>query len=451
MTRAPQAAQIRAVRRTRDRDEDGMRLPGTRYQEHGWEQVRKLLGQCSLQAFAHGELARLQDPDEQADALDQYVDAVAAALRASARCARAQAPANSYGETVFELSLALVCELRAHPGHWQAFAAAVAGEFARSGQCWAGEAGGAVLRKKVNDMFAVLRDKVDADNYQVACGRPCSANKIYAYRMLDTAYGELARLFGAWQENAGQVGAILGRAMVAIPIEARQMKAIGQCKAEWIMRWSETLEQFGGSAGPLHTKSKRFASLKNSPEKIQAMLREIGDYEELSSNRDSDWLADANEAADWLEDLWRVAGEARPGGEDQIAPPAEDDFCLDQAGEEDLAPPAQPLEEAADPRDIAIATSLSLPPRYMEVARSAQDQASWMVRTLVGQSLSVRLAVFLKMLGSFDDSYPGEWLDPATGELPTMEQLAALDRVSLPTLRKRRNEAIALLQGALPP
>ncbi len=29
-----------------------MRLPGTRYQEHGWEQVRKLLGQCSLQALA---------------------------------------------------------------------------------------------------------------------------------------------------------------------------------------------------------------------------------------------------------------------------------------------------------------------------------------------------------------------------------------------------------------
>jgi len=29
-------------------DEEGMRLPGTRYQEHGWEQVRKLLGACSL-------------------------------------------------------------------------------------------------------------------------------------------------------------------------------------------------------------------------------------------------------------------------------------------------------------------------------------------------------------------------------------------------------------------
>ena len=69
---------------------------------------------------------------------------------------------------------------------------------------------------------------------------------------------------------------------------------------------------------------------------------------------------------------------------------------------------------------------------------------------MAGDSLPVRLAVYLKMLGSQDDSYPAEWLDPATGELPTMQQLAALDQVSLPTLRKRRDAAIAgLLQGRL--
>jgi len=63
----------------------------------------------------------------------------------------------------------------------------------------------------------------------------------------------------------------------------------------------------------------------------------------------------------------------------------------------------------------------------------------------------VRLAVYLKMLGSQDDSYPAEWLDPATGELPTMQQLAALDQVSLPTLRKRRDAAIAGLLAAARP
>ncbi|MES2298437.1 MAG: hypothetical protein V4582_15440 [Pseudomonadota bacterium] len=453
-----------------------MRLPGTRYQEHGWEQVRKLLGQCSLQALIHGPLLQLPAPHALAGALDEYVEAMAAQLRASARSVRGEAPGNSYGESVFELSLGLLCELQAHPGHWHAFAAAVASEQARAGPFWHGATGEAVLRKKVNDMFAVLRDKVDADNYQVACGRPCSPNKMYAYRMLDTAYAEVARIFGAWQENPSQVAAILEHPVAGIPIEVRQMKSIAHCRPQWIMRWSETREQFGGGPGPLHTRSKRFASLKTSPEKIAAMLREIGDYEELSSNRDSDWLGDASTAAGWLDDVWRVLAEG--GGDDdgagagRILAPCIDGFEGAHAGAESgddaesgagaqseddgdgaLAPPLPPAPPVppSDARDMQIAASVSLPPRYIELASLAQDRASWAARSMAESTLPVRLAVFLKMLGAFDDSYPSEWLDPATGELPTMEQLAALDRVSLPTLRKRRNAAIALLQAALPP
>ena len=75
-----------------------------------------------------------------------------------------------------------------------------------------------------------------------------------------------------------------------------------------IIRWSATLERFGGAPGPLHTKSKRVASLKNNADKIAAMLAEIGDYEELSSNRDraDDWQTDAGEAMLWMQDYWRV-------------------------------------------------------------------------------------------------------------------------------------------------
>jgi hypothetical protein len=62
--------------------------------------------------------------------------------------------------------------------------------------------------------------------------------------------------------------------------------------------------------------------------------------------------------------------------------------------------------------------------------------------------MPVRLAVYLKLLGPTDDCYPAEWLDPATGELPTMQQLALLERVSLPTLRKRRDAAIERLAAA---
>ena len=380
-----------------------MRLPGTRYQEHGWEHVRKLLGQCSLQALA-SLCSRLVDRAHEQACLDSYLDAMAELLHASRRCARATAPGNSYGDSTLELALELVCELQARPADWAAFRSAVEAGHARCGAFWDGPGFEAILRKKVNDMFAVLRDKVDSDNYQVACGRSCSPNKMYAYRMLDTASSEIARIFSAWRENRGQVAAILGRPIEGVPIEVRQMRGAGDCKAAWVIRWSETLERFGGSPGPLHTRSKRFANLKSSPDKIQAMLAEIGEYEELSSNRDCERLQDATEAAEWLEDLWRVVAESRANDEVE--------------------------DEAPEP---------------------STDAAIWTAQALAGSSLPVYLAVYLKMVGGADEAYPDEWLDPATGELPTMQQLAMQDHVSLPTLRKRRDQAIARLMGAARP
>lgn len=438
-----------------------MRLPGTRYQEHGWEQVRKLLGHCSLQAFRRIEMHQMLEPSPHAELLDSYTDAVAAALHAGARSARGEAEGNSYGESVYELSLGLLYELQAHPGFWQAFVATVAVEHARSGAFWLDAAADGVMRKKVNDMYAGLRDKVDADNYIVTTGRDCSPNKIYTYRMLDTAYREIASLFAAWKEHESQVGAILGRPLEGSPIEVRQMKSIGGCRAEWIIRWSESLERFGGAPGPLHTRSKRFASLKNSPDKIAAMLAEIGDYEELSSNMDrvDDWQGEAGEAALWLEDYWRVTGESErleaQGGvfdDDRIlaaaAPDgfeAEDEEDATLKGDGNVPPIPEPAALAVEQE---VAGALSLPPRYMELARAAQQAGSWMLRVLHDESLPIRLAVYHKLLGAADDTYPDAWLDPATGELPTLQQLAALDRISMPTLRKRRNEAIDKLHAA---
>ena len=446
-----------------------MRLPGTRYQEHGWEQVRKLLGHCSLQAFRRIEMHQMLEPSAHAELLDSYTDAVAAALHAGARSARGEAEGNSYGESVYELSLGLLYELQAHPGFWQAFAATVAVEHARSGAFWLDAAADGVMRKKVNDMYAGLRDKVDADNYIVTTGRDCSPNKIYTYRMLDTAYREISALFAAWKEHDAQVGAILGRTLEGSPIEVRHMKSIGGCKAEWIIRWSESLERFGGAPGPLHTRSKRFASLKNSPDKIAVMLSEIGDYEELSSNMDrvDDWQGEAGEAALWLEDYWRVIGEserleAQDGVFDDdriLAVPAPDGFEAEEGGDtspvggDDGPPIPQPAAPAAEQAaeqeaEQEAAGALSLPLRYMELARAAQQSGSWMLRVLRDESLPIRLAVYHKLLGAADDTYPDAWLDPATGELPTLQQLAALDRISMPTLRKRRNEAIDKLHAA---
>jgi hypothetical protein len=428
-----------------------MRLPGTRYQEPGWEEVRKLLGQCSLPLLRAGTLQ-----------LEDYVDAVARQLRTQRHSARAQAAANVYGDTVLELALALVYELRARRADWDALATVLAD--ART----AGGAGleDALLRKKANDMYAVLRDKVDADNYQAACGRPCSPNRIYAYRMLDTAYRDIARLFADWEQHRAQVGDILGRDIAGgVPIEVRQLRSINDCRPEWLLRWSETLARHSGGVGPLHTRSKRFASLKTSPDKIGAMLREIGEYEALSANRDNDWLQDLDDAGEWMEDYWRVlqeAGDAVTPGPDRVLEACED--ALDAA---DDACAAAPLldempdelqhelqhdlpDQPADARLQTIAASVSLPPGYMLAAARAEDRQGWAARAMGGDGLPVRLAVYARLLGPADDCYPDAWRDPASGELPTMQQLAALAEVSLPTLRKRRDAAIARL-GACGP
>ena len=450
-----------------------MRLPGTRYQEHGWEQVRKVLGLCSLQAFRRIGMDPVLDPAQHPALLDSYIEALAVALRALAQSPRGAAEGNSYGESVAELALGLSFELQAHPGYWNAFLATVVAEHGRSGAFWHDAAFDGVLRKKVNDMYAGLRDRVDADNYMTTTGQDCSPNKIYTYRMLDTAYRDIARLFDDVSGHRAQVAAILCRALDGIPIEARQMKSISGCKAEWIIAWSASLEEYTGAAGPLHTRSKRFASLKNNPARIAAMLAEIGDYEELSCNLDSgdDWQGAAGTAGAWLEDYWRVMGEsvqqeaqygAQGGASDdeRILPASADEFAPGPADDE---PPAIDNDADADADHSAdavligtaqlateqqTAAALSLPLRYMEMARAAQATGSRTVHILRDASLAIRLAVYQKLLGATDGSYPDAWLDPVTGALPTLPQLAALDGISMPTLRKRRNQAIDKLYAA---
>jgi len=404
-----------------------MRLPGTRYQEPGWEEVRKLLGQCSLAALRGVDPAHLD--------LDDYVERMTDQLLAQRHGPRARAAGNGYGDTVHELAVTLVVELRARPADWDALCAALAGGGGNP-------AGDALLRKKVNDMYAVLRDRVDADNYQAACGRPCSPNRMYAYRMLDTAYHDVARLFGNWRAHREQVGAILGREIAdgADPIEVRQLRTIHDCRAEWILRWSASLEEYGGGPGPLHTRSKRFASLKTGPDRIAAMLREIGDYEQLSANRDEDWLQDLDDASVWVEDYWRVLQESEQAatpGPDRIVEAREDALDL-------TAPEPDPVAEEADPRLETLALSVSLPPGYAAQAAAAAPADG----LLAADGLPVCMAVYAKLLGPDDESYPDAWRDPATGALPTMQQLAALAEVSLPTLRKRRDAAIARMEAA---
>ncbi|WEF34998.1 hypothetical protein [Pseudoduganella chitinolytica] len=390
-----------------------MRLPGTRYQEHGWEGVRKLLGASSLAALRRCDLEAVLQPDRHAALLDDYTDALAPVLHAAGRSAHG--PGNSYGDSIGDLAMGLLFELQARPAFWLAFAGGLAAEHAKQGAFWQGGTGDALLRKKVNDMYATLRDQVDADNYQAATGEPCSANRIYTYRMLDMAWRAIEQVFAGWPGTAAQVAAILDRPADAMPIEVRQLTSAARCRPEWVIRWSESLARFGGTPGPLHTRSKRFASLRNQPERIGALLTEIADYEALSANADgAAWLHDEHAAADWLADLERV------GTQSASAASTEADRVL------------------ADPEGAGVCPA----PRY--------DSLTAALAALAAESLPVRQAVCLKVLGPDDDSYPDDWRRGPAGGLPTLEQLALQGGMSVPTLRKRRNAAIERLNGMVP-
>ena len=209
------------------------------------------------------------------------------------------------------------------------------------------------------------------------------------------------------------------------------MQSIAGCRPEWILRWSASC------AGPLHTRSKRFDALKDNPDKIGAMLAEIAEYESLSANVDADWRHAAGDATLWLDDYWRVMDAPEPAtpGLDRILEARQEEVV------EEVVPDA--IDDVAIALDLA--PGVSLPPGFLQAARLAEDHGSRVARILQDDALPVRLAVYLKLMGAADDAYPAAWCDPATGALSTMQQLAGLAAVSLPTLRKRRDAAIARL------
>jgi hypothetical protein len=148
-----------------------------------------------------------------------------------------------------------------------------------------------------------------------------------------------------------------------------------------------------------------------------------------------------------MDDYWRVlqeSEEASTPGPDRILEAREEALDAELAEPE----PEADLPLVHGPQLEALASAVSLPPGYMQAAGEAEQRAGWVARELAGDGLAVRLAVYAKLLGPGDETYPEAWRDPATGELPTMQQLAGLAQVSLPTLRKRRDAAIARLEAA---
>jgi hypothetical protein len=167
------------------------------------------------------------------------------------------------------------------------------------------------------------------------------------------------------------------------------------------------------------------------------MLAEIGDYEELSPTATATGCRTRRRRS-WLEDYWRVLDESEAGPARRPGP--DPGSARGRARCREAPPDAGSGVEVDDPKSALLRSRFHCPPATCGGRGRGPGQLER--AHAGGDSLPVRLAVYLKLLGD-DDSYPDAWRDPATGELPTMQQLAALDQVSLPTLRKRRDAAIA--------
>ncbi len=198
----------------------------------------------------------------QDDALGVYVELLAESLHAASRSARAQAAGNSYGDSVVELALLLVYELAARPGDFDAFRTALPpaactrrGAAAQEGQRHVRPPARQGRRRQLPGR---LRTSLQPEPHLCL---PHARYRVWRDQRACSPAGA-----NTAPRSAPSSGVPLDS---ALPIEVRQLASIAGCRPEWILRWSETLERFTGSPGPLHTRSKRFDSLKGNADKIR--------------------------------------------------------------------------------------------------------------------------------------------------------------------------------------
>src|SRR5688500_73620 len=94
-----------------------MCVPGAKYQDHNWEEVRKLLGELSLSVLGTDHPIfddfLVDDPDVEVRLLEAYRDSMYTAIAPMYDRARGRKPAGDGGDTVASLAAALIAELKA--------------------------------------------------------------------------------------------------------------------------------------------------------------------------------------------------------------------------------------------------------------------------------------------------------------------------------------------------
>jgi hypothetical protein len=461
-----------------------MILPGACYQEPGWERVKDLLVRACVHVVALPDATIVDPAIEPEVACTEFIERGCHALHLCAAGGRGNHPGNVLGDTVLSLAYALLVEC-------QVFApifVAHRNKLIQAAQCRATGQRSVQPSTVLGNLFADLRDAVDARGIQAATGQPWSPNRLWIYRKVDESWRELARMFANTSSSTTreQVAWILNRTLTegCTPIEARRLRTPRDCHPQWLIRWSELTN------GWLHN-TKRADGWKARPEKLLEVLHALADGADMANAGNKGATAAAIQDGGWLDDYAKVMDAsiaAEPDGtdDDELALPEpgrpltyggvtvdpfdepEDDLlpsddvddpdglCNETEGDSSQQDPdiddalrrafSRSIKAASEGEDsLALELRLGLPPGYVKQAMAADDPSS--VALLFGPSISlwVRMELFKQFLGPSDDSFAPVWCLPETCSLPTQRQLSGLEGVSPPTFRNRVGQARDLL------
>lgn len=271
-----------------------MILPGMNYQDAAWGKIKKALGKAAMGAMQEVGPHRLaNDPLF----MSQHQMAIWVAIedhlqREIVRTFLERDIFNCWRKNGYELALELVEALNGLSEEGQSNCPKYFIRLIDQLQnCKAGAEDD--LRKIANNVFSELRDAVDIQGFEAATGEPMSTYKLLCLRWVEGWASEVTRIIQCWSTQPEYASLILGYAVSAEPIEARQLRNGQRCKAKWLLAWSEHYGQFHeGKIGPIHKLTgKKFA---RTEENIDNLLWELdpikGRFAELLkySNADLD-------------------------------------------------------------------------------------------------------------------------------------------------------------------
>ena len=452
-----------------------MKLPGAKYQDAGWEHVKKMLGDASLVVWRMAEFEAIADATRNEELFRLYVDCLLSELMARIHRGEGARAGNYHGEGVADLAVDLVLFVNhSRPQALDRRLEIIRKRAQKDGAYWLKKPGD--LRKILQDMYAEERYFADVDPFVAATGTRITANGIARYAAIDGLYTQVSRIFGQWETQKDKVEAILDRVIPdgVAPLEIRRIGRYNDCKGQWILNWDREQGRWkpSRSPGPIH-QGKSFQGLRFKPARIDEILAELQDFEEIATP-----ITGGDDADERFGSLLQRIGrnvdegdttpEVAPAQDAEAQGPDEGDEAADPAGADDpmtgweaglddgLIPEdgSDTGADASAEKDHLAAPESGQPDSVSaspgkedheeddeeDAEEAADPRMEATMLCLKRHEEPLQIAIWQEFLP--DTGLPDKYLDPKTGLPPTQAELARRLGVSPPTWRKRVSRAV---------